>query len=197
MRNISSKANSKLGFLKRSLRGCPYSLRAVGYLSLVRSSLEYAGAVWDPTVRVEIERIEQVQHRAARWVCGKGPRAEVSVSGLLRTLGWHSLQDRRRIQRLVLFYKIIKNDLNIDQTHLDLHLHRPNTYKKHSENLRILNGKDKNSPLWNGTVARTIKDWNALDNNIFIAASSHRDTNPESQKEPAQYFKEALLSALP
>ena len=189
VRNISSKGNSKLGFLKRSLRGCPYSLRAVGYLSLVRSSLEYAGAVWDPTVGVEIERLEQVQHRAARWVRGYGPRDEVSVSGLLRTLGWHTLQDRRRIQRLVLFYKVIKNELHIDQTHLDLHLHRPNTYKKHSENLRILKGKDTNSPLWNGTVARTISDWNNLDNNIFTAAAT--------QKEPVLHFKRALLSASP
>ena len=189
VKNICAKGNSKLGFLRRSLRGCPYSLRAVGYVSLVRSSLEYAGVIWDPTVGEEIERLEQVQHRAARWVRGYGSRDEVSVSGLLRTLGWRTLQDRRRIQRLVLFYKVIKNELHIDQTHLDLHLHRPNTYKKHSENLRILNGKDKNSPLWNGTVARTISDWNNLDNNIFTAAAT--------QKEPVLHFKRALLSASP
>ena len=187
VKNITSKASSKLGFLRRSLRGCPYSLRAVGYLSLVRSSLEYAGAVWDPTVGVEIERLEQVQHRAVRWVRGYGPRDEVSVSGLLRSLGWNTLQERRQVQRLVLFFKIINQDLKINQYDLDLQLHRPNSYKKHSKNLQKIHGKDRNSPLWNGTVARTINDWNNLDNSLFVKAA-------EAQ-EPAHYFKRALLRA--
>ena len=83
--------------------------------------------VWDPTVGVEIERLEQVQHRAVRWVRGYGPQEEVSVSGLLRSLGWNTLQERRQVQRLVLFFKIMNQDLKINQHDLDLQLHRPNS----------------------------------------------------------------------
>ena len=65
--SITSNAQKKLGFLRRSLRGCPHSLREAGYSSLVRSTLDYAGVVWDTTVGGEIEQLEMVQHRAARW----------------------------------------------------------------------------------------------------------------------------------
>ena len=81
----------------------------------------------------------------------------------------------------------MNQDLKINQHDLDLQLHRPNTYKKHSKNLQKIHGKDKNSPLWNGTVARTITDWNNLDNSMFVKAA-------EAQ-EPAHYFKRALLRA--
>ena len=42
------KADSTLGFLRRNLKACPPKLRETAYFSLVRSSLEYSSAVWDP-----------------------------------------------------------------------------------------------------------------------------------------------------
>ena len=105
--NITSSAQKKLGFLRRSLRGCPHSLRESGYSSLVRSTLEYAGVVWDTTVGGEIDQLEMVQHRAARWAKGKRPREQLSATSPLRELGWATLQDRRRVNRLAIFYKIL------------------------------------------------------------------------------------------
>ena len=57
-------------FLRRNLRGCPYKLRELGYISLVRSSLEYCGAIWDTTSKDEADRLEMIQRRAARWARG-------------------------------------------------------------------------------------------------------------------------------
>ena len=65
-----SKANQRLGFLRRNLKGSPYKLREMAYLSLVRSSLEYCGSIWDPTVKQEVDMVEVVQRRAARWARG-------------------------------------------------------------------------------------------------------------------------------
>ena len=45
---ITSKANSKLSFLRRNLKGCPEKLRETAYFSLVRSFLEYSATVWHP-----------------------------------------------------------------------------------------------------------------------------------------------------
>ena len=45
---IISKANSKLSFLRRNLKGCPEKLREIAYFSLVRSFLEYSATVWHP-----------------------------------------------------------------------------------------------------------------------------------------------------
>ena len=115
---IANKANQKLGFLKRNLGGCPYRLREVGYISLVRSSLEYCGAVWDTTVKDESNRLEMVQHRAARWA--RGAHGIISVTALLKDLNWQPLSDRRRNQRLTLFYKLLNNHINIPPDSVNL-----------------------------------------------------------------------------
>ena len=80
----SSKANQRLGFLRRNLKGSPYKLRELGYLALVRSSLEYCGAIWDPTVKAEVEQLEVVQRHATRWA--RGARGINSVAALLQRL---------------------------------------------------------------------------------------------------------------
>ena len=46
---ITTKANSKLSFLRRNLKGCPEKLRETAYFALVRSFLEYSATVWHPT----------------------------------------------------------------------------------------------------------------------------------------------------
>ena len=43
----AKKANSRLRFLRRNLKGCPQQLRRTGYISLFRSLTEYRAALWD------------------------------------------------------------------------------------------------------------------------------------------------------
>ena len=63
-----TKANSKLSFLRRNLKGCPEKLKQTAYLSLVRSFMEYGATVWDPYQKYNSDKIERVQRRAARFV---------------------------------------------------------------------------------------------------------------------------------
>ena len=58
---ITSKANSTLGFLRKNLKACPPKLRETAYFSLVRSSLEYSSAVWDPFRQKDIDKLEKNQ----------------------------------------------------------------------------------------------------------------------------------------
>ena len=44
----AKKANSRLGFLKRNLKGSPKQLKLTAYTTLTRSLLEYGMAAWDP-----------------------------------------------------------------------------------------------------------------------------------------------------
>ena len=60
MQSITAKANSKLSFLRRNLKGCPEKLRETAYFTLVRSFLEYSATVWHP------DKLEMVQSRAGQ-----------------------------------------------------------------------------------------------------------------------------------
>ena len=40
------------------------------YVSLIRPHLEYAGPVWNPYLRKDIDNLENVQHRASRLCPG-------------------------------------------------------------------------------------------------------------------------------
>ena len=101
---MTNKANSKLSFLRRNLKGCPEKLTA--YFSLVRSFMEYGAAVCDPYQKYNSDKIERVQRRAVRFVKSRYSRYS-SVSDMLDVLGWTPLSQRRQEARLILFYKII------------------------------------------------------------------------------------------
>ena len=64
--NITSKANSTLGILRRNVRLSSHTVKTHAYQALVRPHLEYASAVWDPHTHYNTQKLEMVQRRAAR-----------------------------------------------------------------------------------------------------------------------------------
>ena len=112
MDKIAKKANASLGMLRRNLRFCPETCRKTAYTSLVRSLLQYSSIVWDPHIQKEIEKIEGIQRRAARYIkrdCRS--RNPGCVTAMLQELGLPSLQERRRQNRLTFLFKIIEGHL--------------------------------------------------------------------------------------
>ena len=78
----------------------------MAYKTLVRSLVEYSSSVWSPYTKSNIARLEMVQRRAAHWTLSEySPYA--SVTQMLQSLGWRSLEQRRCDSRLCLFYKIM------------------------------------------------------------------------------------------
>ena len=65
---ISKKASSTLGFVARNTRKYPQSCRKTAYIALVRSTLEYGSTIWDPYLQKDINKIEKIQKRAARFI---------------------------------------------------------------------------------------------------------------------------------
>ena len=64
--NTTKKANQTLGFLKR-IRVHNKDMKSVAYKTFVRPQLEYASTVWHPHHDKDINKVEAVQRRAARW----------------------------------------------------------------------------------------------------------------------------------
>ena len=107
--NISKKANSTLGFIRRNPeKTVLLNVRKLAYISLVRSTLEYGSVVWDPYTQQDINAIEKVQRQAARFIT-KDYRSRESgcVTSMLDRLNLPTLQQRREIDRLVYMFKIV------------------------------------------------------------------------------------------
>ena len=117
---VTKKANNSLAFLRRNITRCPSDVKAQCYKSLVRPILEYASPVWDPYTATNINQLEAVQRRAARFVCGDY-RTTSSSSQMIATLGWPTLQQRRTDARLILMYRVVTNLIDIPA---DQFLHR-------------------------------------------------------------------------
>ena len=103
---MTNKANSKLSFLRRNLKGCSDKLKQTACFSLIRSFMAYGATVWDPYQKYNSDKVERVQLPAARFVTSRYSRYS-SVSDMLDVLGWTPLSQRRQEARLILFYKII------------------------------------------------------------------------------------------
>jgi len=109
IQNICKKSNSVLGLLRRNLRGCPQHCKRIAYTSLVRSKLEYAAVVWDPYLQGDIDSLERVQHRAARFITGDyHSRNTGCVTRMLQEQNLPSLEHRRKELRLTHMYKVVE-----------------------------------------------------------------------------------------
>ena len=84
--NVTLKANNALWFIRRNLWRCAKYVKQQMYLALVRPHLEFACAVWDPYTACDIQRLEAVQRRAARFVTNNHKRTEGTVTNIMKDL---------------------------------------------------------------------------------------------------------------
>ena len=81
------------------------AIKERAYKAFVRPILEYASSVWDPYTQKSIDKLEAVQRRAARFVPHHYHNTS-NVRLMLDSLGWPSLEQRRKTSRLGVMYKI-------------------------------------------------------------------------------------------
>jgi hypothetical protein len=111
--NITSKANKIIGFLRRNLPIQNTETETLAYKSMVRSNLEYCTSVWSPHTEKLKSKLEQVQHRAARYVTNRYHNTS-SVSAMLNHLQLPTLEHRRNLNRITMLYKITNNLIAVD-----------------------------------------------------------------------------------
>ena len=109
---IINKASRTLGLLRRTLSPCSQEVKSQAYSTLVRPQLEYPSEVWNPSTITEINRIEQIQRAAARFVFADY-RKTTHVTPLIEQLDWDQLHTRRLIQQATMLYRIHYNLVNI------------------------------------------------------------------------------------
>jgi len=130
-----NKAHSVRGFLQRNLRQCSILVKSKAYLAFVRPIVEYASVIWSPYTNCDKNCLEGMQRKAVRFVYNDFSSYS-SVTSMFNQLKWNTLEDRRTRSRLIIFYKIIHN---IVQVNFDSNLHPfESTTRGHQQKFRQL-----------------------------------------------------------
>ena len=165
---ICSKANSTLGFLRRNLRISSARMKEKAYKSFVRPLLEYASSVWDPYEAKLIHQIEKVQRRAARFILNRYHNTS-SVTDMVESLKWTSLERRRKNSRLAVFYKMTNNIICCEDLTSQL---MPNTRSRRTGSTKQYRRLSPRTNYWGESfLPRTIRDWNDLPQTAVDAAT--------------------------
>ena len=177
--NITGKANRTLGFLRRNLNISNIKIKQQAYHSLVRPILEYGSSVWNPYTDTLTNKIEAVQRRAARFVLQRYRRTS-SVGNMIGELDWQSLEERRRVASLMMFFKIHNNLVATEMPgSLTPKQHVIPTRKENSLAYQVPGSTRDYHRM--SFFPRTARLWNSLSD------STVRRKSPES-------FREALLA---
>ena len=134
---------------------------------LVRPHWEYASTCWNPHTKQNIYKIEAVQRRAARFSLNYyeyGPSANLTQR-ISQDLGWLSLQHRRCLADLSLFFKINYNKINISFPSVVI---QSNRHPHKFQQLQTLHSDAYKYQFY----ARTIRIWNLLPVGIINSTSA-------------------------
>ena len=153
IRNITAKANSRVGLLKNCFSCMDKENFLPLYRSQVRPLLEYCSSIWNPILKRDVLEIEKVQHRATKLVPSL---SELPYPERLKALNLKTLAFRRKRTDIIQVFRIIrgidnldfgnffKENINITRGHR-LKLAKPRVatrMRQHSFSQRIIN-------LWN------------------------------------------------
>ena len=106
----ANKANSVLGFIKRTVGPKNPQLFSKLYKSLIRPILEYCSPVWCPHLKKDLNTLEKVQRRASKCALGNVGQ-DMPYEERLKLLKWPLLEQRKLFSSLIECYKTI-NRLN-------------------------------------------------------------------------------------
>ena len=154
------KANGTRAFLSRNLSRCSRKVKEASYFGYVRPIVEYAATAWDPHTTKNIDKVEMVQRRCARYVTSNYARTS-SVSSMLEDLNWPTLQTRRHNTSLAMMYRIRYGLVDIRwEDHLSGASEA--TLKTRGHSSRFTLPHCKTQVYASSFIPRTSRDWNNL-----------------------------------
>ena len=111
--NIISKANSRVGIIKRTFNKLNEENFKILYKSLVRPILEYCTPIWFPLNKREAEEIEKVQRRATKLV---STIRNKTYEDRIQDLNLTTLYLRRKRTDMIQTFKIFKGLDDLDSS---------------------------------------------------------------------------------
>lgn len=175
--NICKKANRTRAFVHRNTKNCPRHVKIAAYHTLIRPQLEYCSSVWSPHTVNNIDKIQAVQRRSARsimndWTSRRTAKVlnqgitTGSPTEMQKALKWSPLEERRAKAKVLMFYKIINNLIDISTPLLI-----PNTRDTRQHNKKYQVITVNSSVYQHSFFPSSIRIWNHLPINIVQAPS--------------------------
>ena len=191
VQNIIKSATSQLSVLRKfKFILNRHNLEKI-YFTYILPVLEYACELWDGCGQSNMNKIEQVQHEAARIVTGL-PRY-CSIESLYFETGWEPLHSRRQRRKLHLFYKIHNN---IAPSYLNdclsTFLNDNNAYNlRHRSDYRVPFSRLQSYSI--SFFPSSVNQWNSLDVNVresptISAFKRLIKSRVDPWKPPSYYF---------
>ena len=193
--DLISKANSRLGLLKRT---CHFSndkrQKRAFYLAMVRSIFEHCSQVWSPQYTTHILKCEIVQKRAIKWINGENfaSYSNEKYYKELKNLNILPMKLKFIYNDLVLFYKVVNKLVPIEfPSYISVVLPETSRYTRSSAavhnktdvSLYSCNILPTSDTFKHSYFYRTVKNWNKLPMSI-------------RQSEVLSKFKGTLKSCL-
>ena len=149
---------------------CSRQIKEHAYVCLVIPQLEYSTSTSFPYTQKDIKIIESVQHRAARFTLNNYEGAS-SVKEMIADLNLDSLENRRKWNDLIFFFKIQNNLMdipfpnNIVEYHRSQRLHHIHNYRQLPSSVNAYNYS---------FFVRTIPVWSALPSTVVQSKCADR-----------------------
>ena len=121
---ICKKASAGIGAIRSLKPFVPTTSLTTIYRALVQPYFDYCSPLWDTCGKVQRDKLQKLQSRAARVITGAN--YEISSTDILNQLQWPTLDSRRSRN---LFLKVSDCDKKCDlrNTNTDLALPKPKT----------------------------------------------------------------------
>ena len=125
--------------------------------------MEYESTVWSPYYAKNIAKPESVQRRMACFIFNNDYRPQCSVTSLLETLQWPALYKRRECNRLLMFFKIIHNHVDIP---MQSSIFMPNISNTRGNTFRFIQLQPRIDCYAKSFIPKSVKLWNSLPDSI-------------------------------
>ena len=159
IKNLISKANSRIGLIKRTFSKLNAQSFKLLYKSLVRPILEYCSSIWFPLFKGDSDEIEKVQRRATKLV----PNLKnLSYPDRLKSLNLTTLEYRRKRTDIIQVFRICQG---IDKLSFDDFFKLNQGYTR-GHPWKLEKPRASSKIRQNSFSHRVINDWNMLPENV-------------------------------
>lgn len=114
------------------------------------------------------QRIRNVQRKAARFATSNYTREPGTVTTILQNLGWQTLENRRKMARLTLFYKSINVEAAVN---IPPYLTKPTTRTRQYHSQRFSRLSTSTDTYKYSFIPRSISDLNNLPPEVILSPS--------------------------